>query len=183
MGYKKDVQKLQEEAGITEENPVYAKTGSQREDAIPGAGNDADAAASQAEETPPGSTFTSEEKKLSVWQRISLPFIRNSVLSVLFFLLITLVWIAISHTVVSSINEMDTRTLHIFMIKDFTFAIVLSILMYRLFCSQFANSYHIVKDKEKSDIEAKRWETIVNSMIETVPDMIVYTLDTDLRYT
>ncbi len=184
MAYKDDVKKLQQEAGIKEDNPVYAKTGSHREDAI---ADDKDpsgkASPAESEEITPGSPFTSEEKKLSVWQRISLPFIRSSVLSVLFFFLITLVWIAISDTVVASVAGMKTSTLHIIMIKDFIFALILSILMYRLFCSQFANSYHIVKDKEKSDIAAKRWETIEKSMIETVPDMLVYTLDTDLRYT
>jgi len=185
MGYKKDVKKLQEEAGIETENPVYNKTGSHREDAIPGNESNADTSSSAAagNETPGTSPFTSEEKKLSAWQRISLPFIRDSVLAALFFLLITLIWIAISDTVLATIRDVDTTTMHAFMIKDFAFAILLASLMYRLFCSQFANSYHMKQDKEKSDSEAKLWETIENSMIETVPDMIVYTLDTDLRYT
>lgn len=184
MGYKDDVKKLQEEAGITEANPVYAKTGSQREDAIPGARPAAQASSEDnPEDVAPGSTFTSAEKKMSVWQRISLPFIRSSFLSALFFLLVTLVWIAISDTIVANIMGIGTKTLHIFFIKDFLFAIILSIILYRLFCSQFANSYHMVQAKEKSENQAKYWETIEKSMIETVPDMIVYTLDTELRYT
>ncbi len=183
MGYKKDVKKLQEEAGIMTENPVYAKTGSQREDAIP------DENRNTSENTPneeSGSTntsaFTSEERKMSLWQKISLPFVRSSFLSALFFSLVALIWIAMSNTIVSGLMDLHPNILHVIMIKDAIFVIILSLIIYRLFCVQFANSFHLEQEKKDTLKKLKEWEAIQNSMMETVPDMIVYTLDTDLRY-
>ncbi len=174
MSYKDDLRKLREEAGIDPNDPKYTPSTPAPEK--PGkAASDADVSATE--------PFTSEEKKMSLWQKISLPFIRSSILSVLFFALITLIWIAVSHTVVTSVLDASDDVRLVLIIKDFTYALILAFIMYRLFCSQFANSFHLEQDRERSQSKAEEWQAIQNSMMETVPDMIVYTLDTEFRYT
>ncbi|MBO4928464.1 MAG: diguanylate cyclase [Clostridiales bacterium] len=127
--------------------------------------------------------FTKEEKSMTLWQKISLPFVRNSFLSVLFFVLLTLLWIAISHTIVSAVRGVSRGTLLIFMIKDTFFMVLLAAVMYRIFCTQFANTYHLEEDNKKSQEQAKEWEAIQHSMMETIPETLVYTLDRNFRYT
>ena len=169
MTYKDDLDKLRKEAGIdvdhfdpSSDEPASAKSSSKY---IPLSSNTSEKAPSPRETEP----FTQEEKKLTWWQKISLPFIRNSFMSVLFFVLITLVWIAISHTVLASIRHVDRQTLVLFMIKDAIFMIVLATVMYRVFLNQFANTYHL--------------QSIQRSMMETIPETLAYTLDRDFRYT
>ncbi|MBR5975891.1 MAG: diguanylate cyclase [Clostridiales bacterium] len=184
MTYKDDLEKLRKEAGIDINDPAgYAPRAPARNGAgdnrAPSSSPDADGNFSDSTSGP----FTSEEKKMSLWKKISLPFIRNSFLSVLFFVLITLIWIAVSHTVVGTLHSLNRRTLVIFMIKDAIFMIVLATFMYRLFCTQFANTYHLEQDSKKARKEVKEWQAIQQSMMETLPDTLVYTLDRDLRYT
>jgi len=184
MTYRDDLEKLRKEAGFDINDPSSFVPRSKAR----GTDENGNAAAGQSNsggntETPATSAFTSEEKKMTLLQRLSLPFIRNSFLSVLFFVLLTLIWIAISHTVVATLHSINRRTLLIFMIKDAVFMIVLATIMYRIFCLQFANTYHLEQDERKAQAEAKEWQAIQHSMMETLPDTLVYTLDRDLRYT
>ncbi len=184
MTYKDDLEKLRKEAGIDINDPAgYAPRGPVRNGAAGGASSSSGRTSESTSPENLAEPFTQEEKKMTVWQRISLPFIRNSFLSVLFFVLLTLIWIAISHTVVASLHSINRRTLLIFMIKDAAFMIVLATIMYRIFCLQFANTYHLEQDERKAQAEAKEWQAIQHSMMETLPDTLVYTLDRDLRYT
>ena len=178
MTYKDDLDKLRKEAGIDVDDYSNATL---------------DSATSKASSkyppqhnlpvAPEPETFTQEEKKMTWWQKISLPFIRNSFLSVLFFVLITLIWIAISHTVLGSIRHVDRRTQVLFIIKDGSFMIILATIMYRLFLQQFANSYHLEEDYKKAKEEISTWQSIQRSMMETIPETLAYTLDRDFRYT
>lgn len=174
MSYKDDLRKLREEAGIDPNDPKYSPTPPVPEKPEKEVEDEADSASA---------SFTPEERKMSLWQKISLPFVRSSIGSVLFFLLISLVWIAITHTVVASLQEMSTETLHILLIKDIAFSILMGIIMYRILRAQFASSFHTKQDSERAKADAAKWEAIQHSMMETVPDMIVYTLDTEFRYT
>ena len=173
MSYKDDLRKLREEAGIDPDDPKYSPSASAPEnpDKAP-----SDASASS-------EPFTSEEKKMSLWRRISLPFVRSSILSVLFFSTITLVWIAVSTTIVTSVLDADDKIRFVIIIKDTIYSLVLAFSLYRLCRSQFANAFHLEQDRERSQLKAEEWQAIQNSMMETVPDMIVYTLDTEFRYT
>ena len=184
MTYKDDLEKLRKEAGIDINDPSsYAAQSAKNQASKAGdaGANDRDGELSSG--TPITETFTSEEKKMTLWQKISLPFIRNSFLSVLFFVLLTLTWIAISHTVVGTLHSVNRRTLVVFLIKDAIFMIVLATIMYRLFCAQFANTYHLEQDSRKALAKTKEWQAIQHSMMETLPDTLVYTLDSNLRYT
>lgn len=173
MSYKDDLRKLREEAGIDPNDPKYNPT--------PPAPEKTEKTASDVVTS--SGTFTPDEKKMSLWQKISLPFVRNSITAILFFLLISLVWVAITHTVVSTLKEVSAETLHIFLIKDIIFVIIMATVMYRVIRAQFARSFHTEQDIERGKAEAAKWEAIQHSMMETVPDMIVYTLDTDFCYT
>ena len=184
MTYKDDLEKLRKEAGIDINDPAgYAPRGPVRSGAEGGASSSSGRTSESASPENLAEPFTQEEKKMTVWQRISLPFIRSAFLSVLFFALVTLVWIAVSHTVVGTLHDMNRRTLVTFMIKDAIFMIVISVVMYRIFCSQFANTYHLEQDSRRAEKEAKEWQAIQHSMMETLPDTLVYTLDRDLKYT
>ena len=96
MSYKDDLRKLREEAGIDPNDPKYSPTPPVPEKPEKEAEDEADSASA---------SFTPEERKMSLWQKISLPFVRSSIGAVLFFLLISLVWIAITHTVVASLRS------------------------------------------------------------------------------
>lgn len=197
MTYKDNLDKLRREAGIdvdhfdpTSDEPASAKPSSKylplsKEPTARVSPDSSSSDPSSAKAPAPRGSepFTQEEKKLTWWQKISLPFIRNSFLSVLFFVLITLVWIAISHTVLGSIRKVDRQTQVFFIIKDGLFMIILATVMYRIFLKQFANSYHLEEDVEKAQNETKKWQSIQRSMMETIPETLSYTLDRDFRYT
>ena len=124
MTYKDDLEKLRKEAGIDINDPAgYAPRGAVR------SGAEGGASASDGSSENLSEPFTQEEKKMSLWQRFSLPFIRSAFQSVLFFGLVTLVWIAISHTVVATLHDMNRWTHVVFMIKDAIFMIVISVVM------------------------------------------------------
>ena len=198
MTYKDDLDKLRKEAGIDVDDfksaswdsatskssskyiPLSQEPTSKTPSSDTSSSKNSSSKAPSTRETEP---FTQEEKKMTWWQKISLPFIRNSFLSVLFFVLITLVWIAISHTVLGSIRDVDRSTQVLFMIKDAIFMIILATVMYRLFLNQFANTYHLEEDYNKSQEEIGKWQSIQRSMMETIPETLVYTLDRDFRYT
>ena len=182
MTYRDDLEKLRKEAGVDVNNPTTLfqyEPGRNNSDVHSSDSNNAE---NDTKKKGSGS-FTSEERKMSLWQKISLPFIRNSFMSVLFFVLITLIWIAISHTVVASINGVPRKTLVIYLIKDAVFMIVLAAVMYRLFLTQFSNTYHLEQDSKKALDEAKKWHAIQHSMMETIPETLVYTLDKNFCYT
>ena len=61
--------------------------------------------------------------------------------------------------------------------------ILMAVVMYRIFCTQFANTYHLEQDSRRALEKAREWQAIQQSMMETLPDTLVYTLDRDLRYT
>lgn len=169
MSYKDDLKKLREEANIPLDDAAHP---------LHGSGKDATDDASAITEP-----YKSEEKKLSFTQRIMLPFVQNSFRSVLFFALVSIVWAVVTHTIVASVKEIDRSALVIFFIKDIAYIIVIAIIMYRIFCAQFAHSYHLEQDNEDLIKKARTWQAIQRSMMETVPDMLVYTLDRDFRYT
>lgn len=196
MTYKDDLDKLRKEAGIDVDDyssasldaasakpssryPDPKKYSTDLKDSAAGSGNSA------AKEPAPRETetFTSEERKMTWWQRVSLPFVRNSFMSVLFFVLITLIWIAISHTVLGSIKDVSRKTQVLFIVKDFIFFIVLATIMYRIFRTQFAHTYHLEEDYRKEQESLRTWKSIQRSMMETIPETLAYTLDRDFRYT
>lgn len=198
MTYKDDLDKLRKEAGIdvddfksaswdsatSKSSSKYIPLSQEPTSKVPSSDTSSSKnSSSKAPSTRETEPFTQEEKKMTWWQKISLPFIRNSFLSVLFFVLITLVWIAISHTVLGSIRDVDRSTQVLFMIKDAAFMIILATVMYRLFLNQFANTYHLEEDYNKSQEEIGKWQSIQRSMMETIPETLVYTLDRDFRYT
>ncbi|MBO4747767.1 MAG: GGDEF domain-containing protein [Clostridiales bacterium] len=190
MTYKDDLDKLRKEARIDVDDfsnatPEKASAKSSSKYPLPSKDSSPKAPADEGKAPAPQEslTFTQEEKKMTWWQKISLPFIRNSFLSVLFFVLITLIWIAISHTVLGSIRNVDRRTQVLFMIKDGIFMIILATVMYRLFLTQFANTYHLEEDYKKAQEEIKMWQSIQRSQMETIPETLAYTLDRDFRYT
>ncbi|MBP5186701.1 MAG: PAS domain-containing protein, partial [Clostridiales bacterium] len=188
MTYKDDLEKLRKEAGFDVNDPTSFARGKPgkplSEDPSSKALSDgASGSASGDGKRSPTGAFTSEEKKMTLWQRISLPFIRNSFLSVLFFMLLTVIWIVMSHTILASIRNVPRSTLIIFMIKDSAYMIILGTIMYRIFIKQFANTYHLEEDYRKEFDRAEQWKAIQHSMMETMPETLVYTLDRDFRYT
>lgn len=184
MTYKDDLEKLRKEAGFDVNDPTSFARGKPdkplSEDSSAKALSDG---TSGAEKRSPTEAFTSDEKKLTLWQKIALPFIRNSFMSVLFFMLITVIWIVMSHTILASIREVPRSTLILFMIKDSAFMLILGTIMYRIFITQFANTYHLEEDYRKEFDRAEEWKAIQHSMMETMPETLVYTLDRDFRYT
>ena len=188
MTYKDDLEKLRKEAGFDVNDPTSFARGKPEK---PGSddssekapSDDGDISGKASGKRTSSGAFTSEEQKMTLWQKISLPFIRNSFLSVLFFMLITILWIVMSHTVLASIRDVPRSTLVIFMIKDAVFMVILGTIMYRIFITQFANTYHLEEDYEKEKARAEEWKAIQHSMLETMPETLVYTLDRDFRYT
>lgn len=171
MTYKDDLEKLREEARISSEEAARARNSADSSAKAPVSGDGA------------GSASKPEEKKPSFFERISMSFVRNSFLAVLFFTLVSITWVAISHTIAATLNHVPRSTLVVYFIKDGIYVLLISIIMYRVFVKQFANAYHLEQDKEESLKKVRNWESIQRSMIETVPDMLVYSLDRDFRYT
>ena len=188
MTYKDDLEKLRKEAGFDVNDPTSFARGKpdkplSEDTSAKALSEGTSGSSSGADKRSPTGAFTSEEKKLTLWQKISLPFIRNSFMSVLFFMLITVIWIVMSHTILASIREVPRSTLILFMIKDTLFMLILGTVMYRIFISQFSNTYHLEEDYRKEFDRAEEWKAIQHSMMETMPETLVYTLDRDFRYT
>ena len=179
MTYKDDIEKLRKEAGINKNDPSYF-TPSSSSDSSSSPENAPKPEGAPKEASDP---FTPDEKKMSFFKRISLPFVRNSILSVLFFLLIVLVWFAMSHTIVAAIGNISRTTTMILIVKDSVFLTILAIIMFRIFRKQYSRFYHTEQALEDSQEQSKKWNAIQQSMMETIPDTLVYTLDKQFRYT
>ena len=177
MTYKDDIEKLRKEAGINKNDPSYFASSSSSDSSSE---NEQKEEESSKKSSDP---FTPDEKEMSFFRRISLPFVRNSILSALFFVLITLVWFAMSHTIVAAIRDVSRTTVMVLIAKDSVFIIILAVIMFRLFRKQYSRFYHTEQELKDSQEQSKKWNAIQQSMMETIPDTLVYTLDKQFRYT
>ncbi|MBQ0012102.1 MAG: diguanylate cyclase [Clostridiales bacterium] len=128
-------------------------------------------------------SFTPEERQLPYLKRITLPFIQRSSIAALCFILVALLWVAISDTVFASIYGISRSTILMLMLKDAIYVVVSAGIMYQVLRKQFSHYYHLEQDYEESLANVKKWQSIQHSMLETIPDTLAFTLDCDLRYT
>lgn len=175
--YKDDLDKLRQGTDSQSGDPNNASSA----DSSTGAssGNDSNSRNAHFSET----GFTPQEKKLPYIQRISLPFIQHSSIAALCFILVALLWVAISDTVFASIHEIDRDTIMRLMIKDAIYVIVSAAIMYQVLRAQFSHYYHLEQDYMASEENVRKWKSIQHSMMETIPDTLAYTLDCDFHYT
>ncbi len=127
--------------------------------------------------------FTPEERELPYLKRITLPFIQHSSIATLCFVLVALLWVAISDTVFASIYGVSRSTIMVLMVKDAIYVVFSAAIMYQVLRKQFSHYYHLEQDYEASQANVKKWQSIQHSMLETIPETLAFTVDCDLRYT
>lgn len=179
MTYMDDLEKMKNEASQEETEPdASMPSGIPRSESV-----SQDRFAKMGDRFVKEPTFTTQEQDMPYFKRVLLPFIQHSAIAALIFVLVALLWVAISDTVFASIYEVPRSTILKLMIKDSIYVVVSAMVMYQILRSQFSHYYHLEQDFVASQKNAKKWESIQSSMMETIPDTLAYTLDCDLRYT